>query len=50
MDFIDIYNWASEKSVIPVHSMIDKPFVFHKRIESSQEFRIAITTRSLHET
>lgn len=37
MDYIFIYNWAPEKSVISVQSMMDKPFVACKQFEDSLE-------------
>lgn len=38
MDFMDLYNWAAEKSVVPTFSLLDTPFVVYKEFENNTEF------------
>lgn len=49
MDYLDLYNWTTNKSVLPVSSLPDVQFVSYKQFEDNNKFRIAITIRRLIE-
>lgn len=49
MDYLDLYNWTTNKSVLPVSSLPDVQFVSYKQFEDNNKFRIAIPTRRLIE-